>query len=128
MGAVMESFALLWLPNILVLGLSVWFARHVVKNFGWSGLLLKFALLIDGLFLACVIAVHQTPWVAVRNHPKHIDDASVLWAMGVWFVFYILLIFDSPMRWLMQRPVKWALNSGAALVFIGAFCAGRGWL
>jgi hypothetical protein len=32
------------------------------------------------------------------------------------------------MRWLMKPPVKWALYSGAALVFVGAFCAGKGWL
>jgi hypothetical protein len=66
----MREFALLWLPNILVLGLSVWFVRHVVKNFGWSGLLLKFAVLIDGCFMAFVVAFHQTPWAAFRNHHR----------------------------------------------------------
>lgn len=124
----MKEFALLWLPNIFVLGLFAYFVWHVVRNFGWTGLLLKFALLVDGCFMAFVVALHQTPWAAFRNHHRHFDQASLLWAGAVWFVFYCLLIFDWPMRWLMKRPLKWALCSAAALVFGGAFCAGKGWL
>jgi len=124
----MEDFALLWLPNILVLGLSAWFVWHVVRNFGWSGLLLKFALMIDGLFLAFVIAVHQTPWTAFRNHHRHIDEASLLSAAALWYLCAYCLMFNRPMRWLMKPPVKWALYSGAALVFVGAYAARKGWL
>jgi hypothetical protein len=32
------------------------------------------------------------------------------------------------MRWLTKPPVKWALYSAVALVFVGAFFAGKGWL
>jgi len=124
----MREFALLWLPNILVLVLLAWFVWHVVKNFGWSGLLLKFAVLIDGCFVAFVVALHQTPWAAFRNHHRHYDQASLFWAGAVWSVFYCLLIFDWPMRWLTKPPLKWALYSGAALVFVGAYAARKGWL
>jgi hypothetical protein len=124
----MAPILLVWLPNILVLGLSAWFVLHAVKTFGWPGLLIKVALLIDGCFVAFVVALHQTPWAAFRNHHRHYDKASLLWAGGVWFVFYCLLIFDWPMRWLMKPLFKWPLHSGAALVFVGAFCAGKGWL
>lgn len=123
----MEDRALLWLSNILVLGLSAWFVWHVVKNFGWSGLLLKFALLVDGLFMTFVVAVHQTPWTAFRSHHRHFDEASLLWAIAVWCVWYCLLIFDWPMRWLMKPPVKWALYSAATMVFVGAYAARKGW-
>jgi hypothetical protein len=124
----MREFALLWLPNILVLGLSAWFVWHVVARFGWQGLLVKFAGGIDGAFVAFVVAVHKTPWAAFRNHPEHIDDASLLWAVAVWCVWSCLLYADGPMRVFMKPPVKWTLYSAAALVFVGAFCAGKGWL
>jgi len=123
----MKNLAL-WLNCIGFLGVFFWFVWHVVSKFGWSGLLVKFTGVIDGAFVAFVVAVHQTPWAAFRNHPKHIDDASLLWALAVWFVFHCLLIFDWPMRWLMKPLFKWALFSGAALVFVGVFCAGKGWL
>jgi hypothetical protein len=101
---------------------------RVVKNFGWSGLLLKFTVLIDGCFITFVVAVHQTPWAAFRNHHIHYDQASLLWAGAVWCVCYCCLIFDRPMPWLMKTPVRWALHSGATLVFGSLFCAGKGWL
>jgi hypothetical protein len=124
----MAYLALLWLSCIFGLGLCLWFVYDVVSRFGWPGLLLKFAVLTDGCFVAFVVALHQTPWAAFRNHHRHYDHASLLWAGAVWFVFYCLLIFDWPMRWLMKPSFKWPLHSGAALVFVGAFCAGKGWL
>jgi NhaP-type Na+/H+ or K+/H+ antiporter len=84
--------------------------------------------MIDGAFVGFVVAAHETPWAAFRNHPRHIDDASLLSAAAIWCVWSCFLYADWPMRWLMKPPVKWALYSGAALVFVGAFCAGKGWL
>jgi len=118
----------LWLYGLGVVGVSFWFVWHVVARFGWQGLLVKFAGGIDGGFVAFVIAAHQTPWDAVLNHPKPIDDASLLWGAAVWCVWSCILYADRPMRLLMKRPVKWPLYSGAVLVLIDAFCAGKGWL
>jgi hypothetical protein len=85
-------------------------------------------MLIDGVFAAFVIAVHQTPWAAFRIHHRHIDDTSLLWAAVFWFFWTCVLILDRPMRWLMKPPVKWALYSAAALVFVGGYAARKGWL
>jgi len=124
----MGYLALLWFSCIFGVGLCLWFVYDVVKHFGWPGLLLKVAVLIDGLFLAFVVASHQLPGAGIREHLRHIDDASAHAAFALWVVWSCFLFADWPMRWLMKRPVKWALYSGAVLVLISAFGAGKGWL
>jgi hypothetical protein len=127
MHDLMEDLAL-WLYGLGVLGIFFWFIWHVVAKFGWSGLLVKFALYIDGIFLTIVVAVHQTPWAAFRHHPRHIDAGSLLWAAALCYLCAYCLMFDRPMRRLMKPLAKWPLYSGAVLVCGGAFCAGKGWL
>jgi len=120
-----------WLCNVVFLGCLAWFIRHVVRGFGWEGLLVKVAGAIDGFFMAFVVAVHQAPWAAFRNRPGRtppIDHASLPGAAAVWLVWSWLLYADRPRRWLMRPPVKWALYAGAALVFAGDWFAAGGWL
>jgi hypothetical protein len=124
----MRELALLWLTCIVGVGLCLWFVYDVVKRFGWPGLPIKCAVFVEGLFLTFVIALHQFPWVELRNHVRHVDDASFCRAMSFWVVWSCFLFADCPMRWLMKPPVRWALYSAAALVFVGAYAARKGWL
>ncbi|MGO9269574.1 MAG: hypothetical protein ACLQOO_04855 [Terriglobia bacterium] len=126
----MENPVVAWLWAIVLVGIAVWFVWHAFKHFGWHGLFVKFALYVDGVFLVFVIAVHETPWTAMRHdHPNPFDNGYLLLGLGAfWLGWDYLLISDRPMRRLMKPPVKWALHFTAALVFVGVYAARKGWL
>ena len=117
-----------WFSLVSFLVAAGSFVVHVVRKFGWSALLLKFALLVDGVFVTWTIALHEAPWTAVRNHPSHMDDAGLLWAAGFWLCWSYIQFDDRPMLILTKRPVKWVVVFSAALVFGCIFAAGKGWL
>lgn len=124
----MPYLALLCGSTVVALGLWAWFLRHVFKSFGWEGLALKSALVIDGSFLVFGVACHQLPGAIMPEHPEQLDDGSLYFALALMALWTYLLFADRPMRWLMKPPVSWVVYGMAALFYVAAFAAENGWL
>jgi len=122
----MRDFVVVFLCCVSFLGLLVWLAYPVVKEFGWRGLLVKAALIIIGFFLVFPIALHSTPWNAIRYHPTFVGNPTCCFLCALLWDY--LLVGDRPMRWLLKPAVECFLYSAAALVIAGTYAGAKGWI
>jgi hypothetical protein len=120
-----------WPSNIAFLVFMAWFIWHVVKTFGWEGLVVKFALLLDGVVVFGAIMLRKipfTPWVASKP-----AGGIALWlvmgaACAAMIAYFYVVLSDRPTRWVIDKPrVKWTLYV-AALMILARNGIREGWL
>lgn len=112
----MSDSTYLWLGFVCNTALWSWLAYEVVKKFGWQGLLVKLALVIDSLVWIAIVELALLHYLGPAACKRYAQSHSIMLAsLVIALAWAYLMVSDRMMRLWMMPPVKWSLYSLAAI-------------